>query len=115
MITIFAMVFLMFLPLSSPVSTEGEVLNLKLDYSVTNKQSTYPTRNPTVMLPFRPRSPRLPSLACYTYCRTLTAVFRLLTTRCFRSLDLLPVSRHTPRLPGDAVELMRRIVPVLLT
>ena len=39
-ITISAMAFLIFLPLSSSVSTAGEDLNLKLDYSLTNEQST---------------------------------------------------------------------------
>ena len=37
MITISAMAFLMLLPLSSSVSTAGEALNLKLDYSLTNE------------------------------------------------------------------------------
>ena len=40
MITIYAMAFLMLMPLSSSVSTAGEALNLKLDYSLTNEQST---------------------------------------------------------------------------
>jgi predicted GTPase len=40
MITISAMAFLMLLPLSSSVSTAGEALNHKLDYSLTNEQST---------------------------------------------------------------------------
>ena len=40
MITISAMAFLMLLPLSSSVSTTGEALNHKLDYSLTNEQST---------------------------------------------------------------------------
>ena len=35
-----AMAFLILLPLSSSVSTAGEGLNLKLDYSLTNEQST---------------------------------------------------------------------------
>ena len=39
MITISAMAFLMLLPLSSSVSTAGEALNHKLDYSLTNEQS----------------------------------------------------------------------------
>ena len=39
MITISAMALLMLLPLSSSVSTAGEALNLKLDYSLTNEQS----------------------------------------------------------------------------
>ena len=39
-ITISAMAFLMLLPLSFSVSTAGEGLNLKLDYSLTNEQST---------------------------------------------------------------------------
>ena len=38
-ITISAMAFLILLPLSSSVSTAGEDLNLKLDYSLTNEQS----------------------------------------------------------------------------
>ena len=37
--TISAMGFLMLLPLSSSVSTAGEALKLKLDYSLTNEQS----------------------------------------------------------------------------
>ena len=40
MITISAMAFLMLLPLSSSVSTAGEAIHLKLDYSLTNEQST---------------------------------------------------------------------------
>ena len=40
MITISAIAFMMLLPLSSSVSTAGEALNLKLDYSLTNEQST---------------------------------------------------------------------------
>ena len=40
MITISAMAFLMLLPLSSSVSTAGEALTLKLDYSLTKEQST---------------------------------------------------------------------------
>ena len=39
MITISAMAFLMLLPLSSSVSTAGEGLNLKSDYSHTTEQS----------------------------------------------------------------------------
>ena len=39
-----AMAFLMLLPLSSSVSTVGETLNLKLDYSLTNEQSTSQTK-----------------------------------------------------------------------
>ena len=39
MITISAMSFLMLLPLSSSVSTAGEAINIKLDYSLTNEQS----------------------------------------------------------------------------
>ena len=34
------MAFLILLPLSFSVSTAGEILNLKLDYSLTNEQST---------------------------------------------------------------------------
>ena len=44
MITISAMVFLMLLPLSSSVSTAGEALNHKLDYSLTNEQNTSQTK-----------------------------------------------------------------------
>ena len=40
MVTISALAFLMLLPLSSSVSTAGEALNRKLDYSRTNEQST---------------------------------------------------------------------------
>ena len=40
MITISVMAFLMLLPLSSSVSTAGEALHLKSDYSLTNEQST---------------------------------------------------------------------------
>ena len=40
MITISAMAFLVLLPLSSSVSTVGEALKPKLDYSLTNEQST---------------------------------------------------------------------------
>ena len=39
-ITISAMALLMLLPLPSSVSIAGEGLNLKLDYSLTNEQST---------------------------------------------------------------------------
>ena len=38
----------MLLPLSSSVSTAGEALNLKLDYSLT-KEQTSNGRNPTLM------------------------------------------------------------------
>ena len=44
MITISAMAFLMLLPLLSSVSTAGEALKLKLDYSLTNEQSTQWTK-----------------------------------------------------------------------
>ena len=44
MITLSAMAFLMLLPVSSSVSTAGEALNLKLDYSLTNEQSTERTQ-----------------------------------------------------------------------
>ena len=44
MVTISAMAFLLLLPLSSSVPTAGEALNLKLDYSLTNDQSTKRTK-----------------------------------------------------------------------
>ena len=44
MITISAMDFLMLQPLSSSVSTAGEALKLKLDYFLTNEQSTQLTK-----------------------------------------------------------------------
>ena len=44
MITISAMTFLMLLPLSSSVSTAGEALKLKLEYSLTNEQSMKRTK-----------------------------------------------------------------------
>ena len=44
MITTSAMAFLMLLPLPSSVSTVGEALNHKLDYSLTNDQSSSRTR-----------------------------------------------------------------------
>ena len=44
MITISAMAFLMLLPLSSSVSPAGQDLKLKLDYSLTNEQSTSRTK-----------------------------------------------------------------------
>ena len=44
MITISAMAFLMLPPLSFSVSTAGEALNLKLDYSLTNEKSTSRTK-----------------------------------------------------------------------
>ena len=40
MITISALAFLLLLPLSYSVSTAGEALKLKLDYSLTDEQST---------------------------------------------------------------------------
>ena len=44
MITISAMAFLMLLSLSSSVSTAGEDLNIKSDYSLTNEQSMQRTK-----------------------------------------------------------------------
>jgi len=49
MITISAMVFLMLLPLSSSVSTAGEALNQKLDYSLSPTNKARHGRNPTLM------------------------------------------------------------------